>query len=213
MKSPLPNRHKPKICSLNACCSATLQFGRQSEKAKRDKNQNSFSKTSSLKSRPSTRTSTVIDEGGRPEPELCAVLAGGIHDAEVVLAVAEQHVFLALRELGDASHQILNLVVSFPVKRRHQLKRKTATAASIPPSIDGLVVSPCFCCHDFSSVLLGGITITGENLKSAVSGKHPQIHKHLWDRREERELFIGPFPAVRRERADSRFTCCLKSFS
>lgn len=63
----------------------------------------------------------MIDERGRPEPELCTVLAGRIHDAEVVLAVAEQHVFLALRELGDASHQILNLVVSFPVKRRHQL--------------------------------------------------------------------------------------------
>lgn len=64
----------------------------------------------------------MIDERGRPEPELCAVLAGRIHDAEVVLAVAQQHVFLALRELGDASHQILDLVVPFPVKRRHQLK-------------------------------------------------------------------------------------------
>lgn len=172
----------------------------------------------------------MIDEGGRPEPELCAVLAGRIHDAEVVLAVAEQHVFLALRELGDASHQILNLVVSFPVKRRHQLRQhpqqlqpnqrsvQKRTLADVggrrrAAALNGLVVSPCFRCHDFSSVLLGGITIAGENLKSAVSGKHPQIHKHLWGERVERTLFIGPFPAARRKHADSRFTCCLKSFS
>lgn len=56
----------------------------------------------------------MVDEGGRPEPELGTVLAGGVHDAEVVLAVAQQHVLLALRELGDAAHQILDLVVSFP---------------------------------------------------------------------------------------------------
>lgn len=56
----------------------------------------------------------MVDERGRAEPQLCAVLAGGIHDAEIVLAVAQQHVLLALRELGDASHQILDLVVSFP---------------------------------------------------------------------------------------------------
>lgn len=76
----------------------------------------------------------MIDEGGRAEPELRAVLAGGIHDAEVVLAVAEQHVFLALRELGDAAHQILNLVVSFPVTRRHQLKKNNNTHSSFSPT-------------------------------------------------------------------------------
>lgn len=56
----------------------------------------------------------MVDEGGRAEPELRTVFAGRIHDAEIILAVAEQHVLLALRELGDASHQILDLVVSFP---------------------------------------------------------------------------------------------------
>lgn len=40
-------------------------------------------------------------------------------------------------------------------------------------------VSPCFCCHDFGSVLLRGITIAGQDLEPAVGGKHPQIHKHL----------------------------------
>lgn len=39
---------------------------------------------------------TVVDERGRAEPQLGAVLAGGIHDAEIVLAVAQQKVLLAL---------------------------------------------------------------------------------------------------------------------
>lgn len=43
--------------------------------------------------------------------------------------------------------------------------------------------SPGFGCHDFGSVLLRGITITGENLEAAVSGKHPQIHKDLSGKR------------------------------
>ena len=68
-------------------------------------------------SRQATGAGTVIDERSRAEPELRAVLAGRVHDAEVVLAVPEQHVFLALRELSDASNQILDLVVSLPVKQ------------------------------------------------------------------------------------------------
>lgn len=59
-------------------------------------------------------TRTVVDEGGGPEPQLSTVLARGVHDAEVVLAVAQQQVLLALRQLGDAAHQVLDLIVSFP---------------------------------------------------------------------------------------------------
>lgn len=43
-----------------------------------------------------TGIGTVIDERSRPEPELRTVLAGRVHDAEVVLAVPEQHIFLTL---------------------------------------------------------------------------------------------------------------------
>lgn len=68
------------------------------------------------------RTNTVIDERSWPQPQLCTVLTGWIHDAEVVLAVPEQHVLLALRELGDAAHQVLDLVISFPVKTAHEGK-------------------------------------------------------------------------------------------
>lgn len=44
---------------------------------------------------------------------------------------------------------------------------------------DGTVFSPFLRCHNFSSILLWRVAITRENLKAAVSGKHPQIHKHL----------------------------------
>lgn len=37
---------------------------------------------------------TMVYEGGRAEPELSAVLPRGVHDAEVVLPVSEQHVLL-----------------------------------------------------------------------------------------------------------------------
>lgn len=63
----------------------------------------------------------MIDERSRAQPELRTVLAGWIHDTEVILAVPEQHVFLTFWELGDASHQILDLVISFPVKRQKGL--------------------------------------------------------------------------------------------
>lgn len=156
----------------------------------------------------------MIDERGRPQPELCTVLAGGVHDAEIVLAVAEQHVLLALRELGDASHQILDLVVSFPARRRHRVEaehtRMHARTAGRTKQLH--TASPGFRRHDFSPVLLRGVTITGQNLKPAVGGKHPQIHKDLsgkgWT------AVTHPSVVGRGNKAPaSSVTCCLKSFS
>jgi len=71
-----------------------------------------------------TTTRTVIDERSRAQPELRTVLAGGVHDAEVVLSVPQQHVLLALRELRDAAHQVLHLVVSFPGGKRRKKQHK-----------------------------------------------------------------------------------------
>ena len=136
----------------------------------------------------------MVDEGGRPQPELGAVLAGGVHDAEVVLAVAEQHVLLALRQLGDAAHQILDLVVSLPATHSWLY----LSAATKRAERGGVVVSPGFGRHDFSSVLLRGITVTGEDLEAAVSGKHPQIHKDL-SGKVARRLFVRPVPALGRK--------------
>lgn len=42
------------------------------------------------------RDPTVIDERSGPKPKLGAVLACGVHDTEVILAVAQQHVLLTL---------------------------------------------------------------------------------------------------------------------
>ena len=57
----------------------------------------------------------MVDEGGRAEPELAALLPGAEHDAEVVLARLQEVVLLLLRELGDTAHQVLDLLVSTPV--------------------------------------------------------------------------------------------------
>lgn len=59
----------------------------------------------------------MIDEGSGPEPELRTILARRVHDAEVILPVPQQHVLFTLRQLGDAAHQVLDLVVSFPVQK------------------------------------------------------------------------------------------------
>lgn len=69
----------------------------------------------------------MVDERGRAEPQLGAVLAGGIHDAEIVLAVAQQQVLLALRQLGDAPHQVLDLVVSFPGTQKDTVSDRDRT--------------------------------------------------------------------------------------
>lgn len=60
------------------------------------------------------RRRTVVDEGGGAEPQLGAVLPGGVHDAEVVLPMSQQQVLLVLRQLGDAAHQVLDLIVPLP---------------------------------------------------------------------------------------------------
>lgn len=59
----------------------------------------------------------MIDEGSWAKPKLCTILARGVHDAEVVLSVPQQHVLFTFRQLGDATHQVLYLVVSFPVQQ------------------------------------------------------------------------------------------------
>lgn len=43
----------------------------------------------------------------------------------------------------------------------------------------GTAFSPFLSCHNFSPILLRRVSITGENLKAAVGGKHPQVDKHL----------------------------------
>lgn len=60
---------------------------------------------------------TVVDESCGSEPELGAVFAGGVHDAEVVLPMAKQHVLLAGRKLSDATDQVLDLIVPLPDER------------------------------------------------------------------------------------------------
>ena len=56
----------------------------------------------------------VVDEGGRTEPELGAVLATREHDAEVVGARFQHRALLLLRQLGDAPHQLLYLRILVP---------------------------------------------------------------------------------------------------
>lgn len=63
------------------------------------------------------KTSTVIDEGSWSKPELRAVLAGWIHDTKVIFPVSEQQVLLTLWKFSYASHQVLDLVISFPTKQ------------------------------------------------------------------------------------------------
>lgn len=152
-------------------------------------------------------TSTVIDEGSGPKPELRTILACRVHDAEVVLSVPQEHVLFTFRQLGDAAHQVLYLVVSFPVQQytttgllnaagqhtfhssdmlTHLMSWKVKSKSS---QIDlvaegsatrgGAAFSPFLSCHNFSSILLWRVSITRENLKAAVGGKHPQIYKHL----------------------------------
>ncbi len=60
----------------------------------------------------------VVDEGGRAEPELGAVLAAAVHDGEVVLARLQQLRLLLGRQLGDAPHQQVDLLVFVPFPRR-----------------------------------------------------------------------------------------------
>lgn len=58
---------------------------------------------------------TVVDEGSRAQPELGALLARGVHDAEVVLPRAQQR--LVVRpQLSDAAHQQLQRVVLLPAR-------------------------------------------------------------------------------------------------
>lgn len=149
----------------------------------------------------------MVDEGSGPEPELRTILARGVHDAEVVLSVSQQHVLLTLGQLGDAAHQVLDLVVSFPVRqhaakgllysaRQHtsyssgtlthltswKVKLEsvwTHSVAEASATGGGAAFSPFLSCHNFSSILLRRVSITGENLEAAVGGKHPQIDKHL----------------------------------
>lgn len=59
----------------------------------------------------------MIDEGGGPQPQLCTVFTGGVHDAEVVLAVTQQKFLLNVWQLCDAAYQKLDLIVSFPVRQ------------------------------------------------------------------------------------------------
>lgn len=98
----------------------TLQFGRQSEEEEQK-----LEGAAAARSSGEEAGLTVVDEGGRAEPQLGAVLPGGVHDAEVVLSVAQQHVLLALRQLGDAAHQELDLIVPLPA--RQQQRRASST--------------------------------------------------------------------------------------
>lgn len=56
---------------------------------------------------------TVVDEGGRSEPQLCAAFPGGVHDAEVVDA-GPQHGAVGWTQLGDAAQQNLHPLTHKP---------------------------------------------------------------------------------------------------
>lgn len=120
----------------------------------------------------------MIDEGSRPEPELRTILASRVHDAEVVLSVPQQHVLFTFGQLGNAAHQVLDLVVSFPVQQHQsngfaacrtttRFDSSDATSRKVKPetvqmdllaerlvTIGGAVSSPFLSCHNFSSILL-----------------------------------------------------------
>lgn len=61
-------------------------------------------------------TLTVVDEGGRAEPQLSAALPGGVHDAEVVDA-GPQHGAVGRTQLGDAAQQHLHPLTHKPAGR------------------------------------------------------------------------------------------------
>lgn len=56
---------------------------------------------------------TVVDEGSRSEPQLCAAFPGGVHNAEVVDA-GPQHGAVGWTQLGDAAQQNLNPLTHEP---------------------------------------------------------------------------------------------------
>ena len=63
----------------------------------------------------------VVDEGGRTEPQLRAVLATRVHDAEVVLARLQQVPLLVARQLADAADQEIDLLVLPPATKKVNL--------------------------------------------------------------------------------------------
>lgn len=86
---------------------------------------------------------------------------------------------------SSAMHPTRYSILSFLFLEQRRTRFQTGTGATVPLEAEDVdkTDSPGFRGHDFGSVLLRGITITGENLEAAVSGKHPQIHKDLSGKR------------------------------
>lgn len=73
---------------------------------------------------------TVVDEGGRPEPELRAAFACGVHDAEVV-DTRPQHGAVSGAQLGDAAQQDLHPLAHKPTEQRRQQRHQSAESLSL----------------------------------------------------------------------------------
>lgn len=60
------------------------------------------------------RIHTMINKSSRSQPKLSTVLTRRVHDTEVILSMAQQHLLFMSRQLSNATHKVFNFIVPFP---------------------------------------------------------------------------------------------------
>jgi hypothetical protein len=71
----------------------------------------------------------MVDESCWAQPQLRTVLATTVHHREVILPRMQQHSFLLLTKLCDASHQTRYLLILIPTGQKQKQAVRTAGAS------------------------------------------------------------------------------------